>query len=129
MATAPSGATSRTDIDFEHFRKRLLEEKATAESIVNANVVRDAGVESVAPNDDDDTRSMQAGSELAMRSQDEALVANARRILARIERAMEKLDDGTYGLSDRSGKPIPEARLEAIPYATLTADEQEKYEG
>ena len=41
-----------------------------------------------------------------------------------IERALEKIDEGTYGLSDASGEPIPKARLEAVPEAILTVEEQ-----
>jgi DnaK suppressor protein len=41
-----------------------------------------------------------------------------------IERALQKIDDGTYGLSDVSGKPIPKARLEATPEAILTIEEE-----
>jgi DnaK suppressor protein len=41
-----------------------------------------------------------------------------------IERALRKIDDGTYGYSDRSGKPIPQARLEATPEAIFTVEEE-----
>ena len=127
--TGQTGATPRTDIDLEHFRKRLQEEKATAESIVGDDVITVArtGADTNMPTDEEDTRSMNAGTDLTMRGQNQALIANARQILSRIERAMQKLDEGTYGLSDVSGKPIPVERLEAIPYALMTADEQEKY--
>lgn len=49
--------------------------------------------------------------------------------LAAIERAEQRLADGKYGLSVESGKPIPDGRLEAIPWAERTADEQQRYEG
>jgi RNA polymerase-binding transcription factor len=39
--------------------------------------------------------------------------------LADVERALEKLEDGTYGICDSCGEPIGEERLEAIPSATL----------
>ena len=48
--------------------------------------------------------------------------------LARVERALRKIDEGTYGFSDVSGKPIPEARLEATPEAINTVEEQEASE-
>jgi DnaK suppressor protein len=48
---------------------------------------------------------------------------NIRR-LPMIERALEKIKDGTYGFSDVSGKPIPRDRLEAVPEAISTADEE-----
>jgi DnaK suppressor protein len=44
--------------------------------------------------------------------------------LSDIERALQKIDDGTYGLSDVSGAPIPIERLEAIPEALYTLEEQ-----
>lgn len=40
-----------------------------------------------------------------------------------IRRALEKIEDGTYGLSDESGQPIPKARLEAVPESVLTVEE------
>ena len=44
--------------------------------------------------------------------------------LSNIERALQKIDDGTYGLSDASGAPIPIERLEATPEALYTLAEQ-----
>jgi DnaK suppressor protein len=45
-----------------------------------------------------------------------------------IERALQKIDEGTYGLSDASGEPIPKARLEVAPEAILTVEEQSRRE-
>jgi DnaK suppressor protein len=47
-----------------------------------------------------------------------------KRRLDRIERAEERLAAGTYGLSVKSGEPIPDGRLEAEPLAELTVDEE-----
>ena len=49
-------------------------------------------------------------------------------ILRQIERALDKINDGTYGVCDVTGEEIPLARLEAIPYATMTVKAQEKFE-
>lgn len=49
-------------------------------------------------------------------------------ILKQIDRALEKTDDGTYGICDVSGEEIPRARLDAVPYATMTVQAQEKLE-
>lgn len=49
-------------------------------------------------------------------------------ILRLIERALEKIEENTYGICDLSGKEIPKARLEAIPYATMTVQAQEQLE-
>ena len=47
-----------------------------------------------------------------------------RRRLGDIERAIQKVKEGTYGLSDLSGNPIPKARLEATPEAILTVEKK-----
>ncbi|MEG0036628.1 MAG: TraR/DksA family transcriptional regulator [Victivallaceae bacterium] len=49
-------------------------------------------------------------------------------LLRQINRALEKIEDNTYGICDVSGEPIPLARLMAIPYATMTVKSQEQYE-
>jgi DnaK suppressor protein len=49
-------------------------------------------------------------------------------LLRQVERALEKIQEGTYGICDLTGKEIPTARLEAIPYATMTVEAQEKFE-
>ena len=48
--------------------------------------------------------------------------------VANIERALQKIDEGSYGLSDESGDPIPKARLEASPEAVLTVPEEQARE-
>jgi len=48
--------------------------------------------------------------------------------LERVDRALEKIEEGTYGLSDGSGEPIPRERLEAVPEALYTLGEEEARE-
>ncbi|HTU80343.1 MAG TPA: TraR/DksA family transcriptional regulator [Solirubrobacteraceae bacterium] len=48
--------------------------------------------------------------------------------LGAIERAQRRLAEGRYGVSVESGEPIPDARLEAIPWAERTTTEQARYE-
>jgi DnaK suppressor protein len=55
---------------------------------------------------------------------DESLEEDLREQLAAVERAEQRLAAGTYGLSIESGRPIPDERLEALPTAELTADEE-----
>jgi DnaK suppressor protein len=63
-------------------------------------------------------------SNLAQMEVDEGVYGADSRRLAAVERALEKLREGTYGISDRSGEPIPQARLEAVPEAIYTAEEE-----
>ena len=56
------------------------------------------------------------------------MAVRLREELAAIERAEQRLRDGTYGLSVESGEPIPDERLEVVPWAERTAEEQARYE-
>jgi len=49
-------------------------------------------------------------------------------ILRQIERALQKMEENTYGVCDITGEDIPLPRLEAVPYATMTVKAQEKFE-
>ena len=60
---------------------------------------------------------------LAMLEVDGAAVRRNMQRLTQIERALQKIEDGTYGLSDTSGEPIPRERLEAMPEAIHTVSE------
>lgn len=59
---------------------------------------------------------------------DEAVAESLNEELAAIERAEQRLAEGTYGVSVVSGEPIPDARLEAVPWAERTIEEQAQYE-
>ena len=58
------------------------------------------------------------------RELDEGLEEGAQQTLAQIDRAMAKLDDGTYGTCERCGREIGEERLRARPWALLCIDDQ-----
>jgi DnaK suppressor protein len=49
-------------------------------------------------------------------------------VLRQIDRALEKISEGTYGMCDITGLEIPVKRLEAVPYATMTVEAQTKFE-
>src|SRR5438552_4820770 len=74
------------------------------------------------PADEEDPGNL--ASDLYQDELDEGLEEDLREQLAAVERAEARLAAGTYGLSTRSGRPIPDERLEAVPAAELTADEE-----
>jgi RNA polymerase-binding transcription factor len=53
------------------------------------------------------------------RERDLALSAQARAAVEEVDRALARIDAGTYGVCERCGQAIPKARLKALPYATL----------
>lgn len=83
----------------------------------------------LAPSRDDDselshTDPADAATELAAQELDAGLVEHMREELAALERAEARLAAGTYGRSIESGDPISDARLEAVPTAERTVEEQ-----
>jgi DnaK suppressor protein len=60
---------------------------------------------------------------LAQQGVDDAVAAGLRARLAALDRALRRVEDGSYGRSLRSGAPIPDERLEADPAAELTVQE------
>ena len=58
------------------------------------------------------------------RQTDQALHNVTENRLRAVERALQKITEGTYGLSDASGKPIPQERLQKAPEAVYTLEEQ-----
>ena len=65
---------------------------------------------------------------LFTREMDATVEQVTERRLASVERALEKIEEGTYGLSDESGEQIPKGRLEAVPEAVYTVEEQQRRE-
>jgi RNA polymerase-binding transcription factor len=72
--------------------------------------------------------SVDPATSLTAEGMDDAISQSMRDRLAAIDRALKRLDDGTYGRSVRSGKPIPDERLEADPAAELTVEEAQQAE-
>ena len=69
-----------------------------------------------------------SGSELFTQERDAGIASRLREELAAVERAERRLAAGTYGRSIESGQPIPDERLEAVPTAERTAEEQARLE-
>jgi DnaK suppressor protein len=66
--------------------------------------------------------------EMFTREMDATIGEQVERRLKDVDRALQKIDEGTYGLSDVNGEPIPKGRLEAMPEAIRTVEEQQRFE-
>ena len=102
-------------MDAEHARARLAEEKARIEAELKEHVSRAA---------DEPEDSGDQANELEQASTDSALREDLRQTLEAIERAEARLEEGSYGVSVVSGDPIPDERLEAIPWADRNVGEE-----
>lgn len=60
--------------------------------------------------------------------QEQSIEVNEQALLTDVQNALKRIENGTYGKSVVSGKPIPEKRLEAIPWASRLIEEEEQLE-
>jgi DnaK suppressor protein len=102
-------------MDAERARQRLSEEKARIEKELEGI---GAPISEDEPEDSGD-----AADDLQQDATDDALKDQLRRTLQEIQRAEQRLEEGTYGKSVVSGDPIPDERLEAVPWADRKVDE------
>ncbi len=75
-----------------------------------------------------DEESADAGTATFEREKDLSLTNNIRDLTEKIDHAMELIEQGTYGLCERCGKPIEKARIKALPYATLCIKDKQAEE-
>lgn len=92
-------------------RERLAAELVATEEGI-ADLVRDSG-----DGAGDDVAD--AGSKTFEREQEMSIADNARDLLLQTEKALQRIDEGTYGACESCGGPIGKARLQAFPRATL----------
>jgi len=112
-------------MDTAHARELLARERARVERALAALAAGDGEAEELA---DIDQHLGDAGTTTFERERDEGIADQLRDQLAAIERAERRVADGTYGRSVESGEPIPDARLEAIPWAERTVEEQSAFD-
>jgi DnaK suppressor protein len=106
----------------EYFRRKLLtwraellkESEETLETLQEGNVQEP---------DLADRASSEMDRAFELRTRD-----RARKLIAKIDAALQRIEDGTYGYCDETGEPISLKRLEARPIATLSLEAQERHE-
>lgn len=102
-------------------RVRLRTERAEVQSLLKDTEA--AGQADRATEDEEGGDIADPAQALTAQMEDDAIAASLRDRLAALDRAEQRLDNGTYGRSIRSGLPIPDERLEADPAAELTVEE------
>jgi RNA polymerase-binding protein DksA len=108
-------------IDTNRFREALLEERGRVVAAIEnlhedhaGSLSDEAGEETAYDNHLADT-----ATETYDRELDYTLEENSEHVLAEIDAALKRIQDGTYGICTSCAKPIPQERLEARPWATL----------
>lgn len=106
----------------EYFRQKLLrwKEELLRESNETINHMQS---ESLAEPDLADRASLETDRSLELRTRD-----RGRKLISKIDAALERVEDGSYGYCEETGEPISLRRLEARPIATLSIEAQERHE-
>ena len=110
------------DMQLEYFRQKLENWK---KSIVSQSVDTLADLRQGGLNQPDeiDRASMETDKSLDLRTKD-----RIRKLISKIDAALDRIEDGTYGYCEETGEPIGLDRLEARPVATLSIEAQERHE-
>lgn len=110
------------EMQVEYFRRKLLDWKKSllAQSQDTLEELRQGGLNQP---DELDRASMETDKALDLRTKD-----RARKLISKINDAMKRIEDGTYGYCEETGEPIGVERLEARPVATLSIEAQERHE-
>jgi len=106
----------------EYFRQKLL--KWRAELLAESNeTIKEMQEDNLQKPDIADRASAETDHALELRTRD-----RERKLISKINSALEKIEDGSYGYCEETGEPISIARLEARPIATLSLEAQERHE-
>ena len=126
-----SGKTYLNAKQIEHFRGLLLAERGRLEEERDQIRARSGSVDGALPEEgeggDEDTADL--ANAMMDKEMDLSVEDEIEDLLAAVDHALQKIEDGTYGICDMSGETIPTGRLELIPYAALTVECQALAEG
>jgi DnaK suppressor protein len=111
--------------EIEAFKKRLLEMR---QQISKALKVTTEGVKQADESTGYSQHQADQGTDDFDRTISLEVTSREYGILRQIDRALEKIEESTYGICDITGEDIPIARLNAVPYAVMTVRAQEKLE-
>ncbi len=121
----------RTDLNIDHFRSLLIEERQRMEEeleqVRSRTTDMDNGLPEEGESGDEDTADL--ASAMMDKEMDLSVEDDLEDVLMQVDRAFQKIEEGTYGICDVSSQPIPKSRLELIPFATLTVECQAMAEG
>ncbi len=110
-----------SSIDTNRFRDTLLTERVRIVAALE-HLKNDGSVEDETGEETSDQHLADTATAMHDRELDEGLTENEEELLAAIDAALQRIEDGTYGICSNCGKPIGEERLEALPWADLCID-------
>lgn len=110
------------EMQLEYFRQKLLSWKKSliGQSMDTLDDLKQGGLNQP---DQIDRASLESDKALELRTRD-----RARKLISKIDEALKRIEDGSYGYCEETGDPIGLERLEVRPVATLSIEAQERHE-
>jgi len=106
----------------EYFKRKLLDWRAELMK-GSETTLQDLKENNINEADENDRASNETDQSLELRTRD-----RMRKLIKKINQALDRIENGTYGYCEETGEPIGLARLEARPVATLSIEAQERHE-
>jgi DnaK suppressor protein len=110
------------EMQLEYFKRRLLDWRSELMK-ESETTLQDLKETNLAEADANDRASSETDQSLELRTRD-----RMRKLIKKINQALDRIEAGTYGYCEETGEPIGLARLEARPVATLSIEAQERHE-
>jgi len=110
------------EMQLEYFKRKLLDWRAELMK-GSASTLQDLKDNNINEADETDRASNETDQSLELRTRD-----RMRKLIKKINQALDRIENGTYGYCEETGEPIGLARLEARPVATLSIEAQERHE-
>ncbi len=129
MSRAPLGSLTSVTTDGDPARQRLRSEQERVEGLIQSvrgGLGDDSENEQVSELADYDQHPADTGSETFEREKDLSILEQLESELAEIQAALRRLDEGTYGIDEVTGEPIPAERLDAVPTARTNVSTEGK---
>ena len=129
MLTLPPDYRPSDDEEFmnavhtEYFRQKLLRWRAELLREADGTLASLSSQGGIHEADITDRASVETDRALELRTRD-----RARKLINKIDQALQRIENGSYGFCDESGEPISLRRLEARPIATMSIEAQERHE-
>jgi len=112
----------------ERFRKRLEEERDRLQTLIDEyeQELEEARLSESSSDRSPDPGNAEASSAKLEYAKELSIEQNTLDLLDKVQRALERIQDGSYGTCEVCGKPIPMARLDVLPYTSFCVDDARK---
>ncbi|MBQ9418451.1 MAG: TraR/DksA family transcriptional regulator [Bacteroidales bacterium] len=127
-AATPAAAVEKNRYsaeELQEFKELILDKIATAEHDLELLIHAVAGNDNEANDTAPTFKSVDEGSNVLLKEENQKLAARQQKFIRDLRAALARIENGTYGICQATGKLIPKERLRIVPHATMTVEAKE----